>query len=92
MVTIGMNYHVIPGKESQFESAFRGVANALEKAEGHDFSKLYRDCGESEKYLIISQWKDEAAYRAFIASGAFRNVTNWGASEILMGRPSHQVY
>ncbi len=24
MITIGMNYHVIPGKESQLESAFEG--------------------------------------------------------------------
>jgi heme-degrading monooxygenase HmoA len=92
MITIGMNYHVIPGKEAQFESAFEGVVNALAKAEGHEHSRLYRDCKESNKYLIISQWKDETAYRAFITSEAFRNVTNWGASEILMGRPSHQVY
>ncbi len=92
MITIGMNYHVIPGKEGQFENAFEAVTNVLSKAAGHDASRLYRDCKEPNKYLIISQWSDEAAYRAFVTSEAFRNVTNWGASEILMGRPSHQVY
>ena len=92
MITIGMNYCVIPGKENEFESAFEGVANALSKAEGHEHSRLCRDCKEQNQYLIISQWSDQGAYQAFIRSDAFRNVTQWGASRILMGRPTHQMY
>lgn len=92
MITIGMNYHVIPGKESLFESAYEGVANALSNAEGHDDSRLYSDRKEPNKYLIISQWKDQDAFHAFVKSDAFRNVTNWGATEILIGRPTHQIY
>jgi heme-degrading monooxygenase HmoA len=92
MITIGMNYHVIPGKEAQFESAFEGVAAALASAEGHEDSKLYRESKEPNKYLIISKWKDPSAFQAFVASTAFKNVTNWGSAEILMGRPTHQIY
>ena len=92
MITIGMNYHVIPGKESQFESAFEGVANALSKAEGHEDSRLYSDCKDPGKFLILSEWKDRDAFQAFVTSEAFRNVANWGASEILIGRPTHKVY
>ena len=77
MITIGMNYQVVPGKEQEFESAFEGVANALDKAEGHDRSTLYKDCKHPGNYLIMSQWTDETAYQAFIRSEAFRNVTNW---------------
>lgn len=92
MITIGMNYHVIPGKEQQFENAFEGVANALNKAEGHKQSRLYKDCKDPGVYLIMSEWEDESAYQAFVRSEAFRNVTNWGADNILSGRPSHQLY
>jgi heme-degrading monooxygenase HmoA len=92
MITIGMNYHVIPGKETQFENAFDGVTAALSNAEGHEESKLYRESKEPNKYLIISKWKDQSAFHAFVASTAFRNVTQWASSEILMGRPSHQMY
>jgi heme-degrading monooxygenase HmoA len=92
MITIGMNYHVIPGKEAQFENAFDGVAAALSNAEGHEDSKLYRESKESNKYLIISHWKDKSAFHAFVTSDAFRNVTNWASSEILIGRPTHQMY
>lgn len=92
MITIGMNYQVIPGKEQEFESAFEGVANALNKADGHAKSVLYKGGKQAGDYLIMSEWTDETAYQSFIRSDAFRNVTNWGSSNILSGRPSHQVY
>ena len=92
MITIGMNYHVIPGKESQFVSAFEGVANALAKAAGHEESKLFCEQNAPNKFLIISQWQDQNAFQAFVSSDAFRNVTNWGASELLSGRPTHKIY
>jgi heme-degrading monooxygenase HmoA len=92
MITIGMNYQVIPGKEQEFENAFEAVTNALNKADGHVKSTLYKDCKCLGNYLILSEWSDEVAYQAFIRSEAFKNVTNWGASHILSGRPSHQVY
>jgi heme-degrading monooxygenase HmoA len=92
MITIGMNYHVIPGKESLFVNAFDGVANALANAEGHEESKLYCEYGEPNKFLIISKWKDQDAFQAFVSSEAFRNVTNWGTNEILIGRPTHKIY
>ena len=87
-----MNYQVIPGKEQEFESAFDGVVNALNKADGHARSALYKDCKQLGSYLIMSEWVDEAAYQGFIQSDAFRNVTNWGASNILSARPNHQLY
>ena len=92
MITIGMNYQVIPGKETLFVNAFDGVAAALAKAAGHEESKLYCEQKAANNFLIISQWRDEAAFQAFITSEAFRQVANWGASEILSGRPTHKIY
>jgi len=92
MITIGMNYSVLPGKENEFENAFEAIVNALDKAEGHQQSRLYRDCKQPGIYLIMSQWGDEDAYQAFIKSDAFKNVTSWGLSNILSDRPSHQLY
>ncbi|MEQ1600273.1 MAG: antibiotic biosynthesis monooxygenase [Methylophilaceae bacterium] len=92
MITIGMNYQVIPGKEQEFESAVEAVTNALNQATGHEKSTLYKDCKLAGNYLIMSEWSDEVAYQTFIQSEAFRNVTSWGASNILSGRPKHQIY
>lgn len=92
MITIGMNYHVIPGKEHQFVSAFQGVVNALANAEGHEESRLFCEYDAPNKFLILSHWRDQEAFQVFITSEAFRSVTNWGASEILLGRPTHKMY
>ena len=94
MVTIGMNYRVLPGKEEVFEAAFGRVLGAIREAEGHAESRLYKgvEDGTSADYLIVSRWNDEQAFQDFIASDAFKKVTNWGKENILAGRPSHTTY
>ena len=42
MVTIGMNYKMIPGKEKVFEDAFVAVIKVMNEMEGHSKSFLYR--------------------------------------------------
>ena len=94
MVTIGMNYHVLKGKEDAFEGACKKVLEVMGGAEGHDDSQIFRriDGGEGAQYLIVSRWNDEAAFDEFVASDTFRKVTNWGSENILAGRPQHTTY
>jgi len=92
MVTIGMNYRVLPGKEQTFESAFRKVIHAMKGIAGHTNSKMYRDIDDPMTYVILSEWSDKGAFDAFIGSETFRNVANWGKEQILAGRPSHTYY
>lgn len=92
MVTVGMNYRVIPGKQQVFEQKFKDVATALRAADGHNDSHLYRDVDDDTSYLIVSEWSDEQAFNTFIRSPGFRDVTNWGKEEILRDRPQHKVY
>ena len=92
MITVGMNYHVLPGKQSVFEQRFTAVMESLQGAEGHQSSTLWKDVSDGASYLITSEWSDEVAFRDFIQSQAFRDVTNWGKEEILSGRPQHKVY
>lgn len=93
MVTIGMNYFVIPGKEQIFEDACKKVVSTMEGMEGHDASSIYREIGDAEPvYLIVSRWQNEQAFHDFVASDAFKKVTNWGAQNILRGRPQHTTY
>lgn len=92
MVTIGMNYKVIPGKEPVFERAFLQVLSALKEAPGHTESHLYKDIEAPNSFLIVSEWNSKEAFDSFIRSEAFAKVTTWGKEQILMGRPKHQVY
>lgn len=94
MVTIGMNYHVLEGKEQVFEDACERVLETMEGAAGHDGSSLFRRVGRGlpGEYLIVSRWNDEDAFQAFIRSDSFKKVTNWGREHILAQRPSHTTY
>ncbi|HCK40228.1 MAG: antibiotic biosynthesis monooxygenase [Planctomycetaceae bacterium] len=92
MITVGMNYHVIEGKQKDFEDKFAGVIDALNAAEGHTNSTLWKDTTDSASYLITSEWSAEEAFNDFIRSDAFRAVTNWGKEQILSGRPQHKIY
>ena len=92
MITVGMNYYVISGKESAFEDKFNAVLGALNQAADHTKSNLFKDINDASSYLIISEWSDEKAFTNFIKSDAFKEVTNWGKEEILSDRPRHKVY
>ena len=92
MITVGMNYHVLPGKQQDFEQKFSAVMGALKAAPGHTSSTLWKDVGDDASYLITSEWSDDAAFQEFIRSDAFRAVTTWGKEQILSGRPQHKIY
>lgn len=92
MVTVGMNYKVIPGKEEVFENAFNNVLKVMGEMDGHTRTALYKDVNDPQQYLIVSDWNSEDAYNAFLNSDKFAGVVNWGKENILAGRPSHTVY
>ena len=92
MIAVGMNYHVIEGKQQAFEDKFAAVIDALKAAQGHSDSTLWKDVSDNASYLITSEWSDEQAFTDFIRSDAFRAVTDWGKEQILSGRPQHKIY
>ncbi len=92
MITVGMYYEVLPGKEKEFEEKFEAVANALEGQAGHVQSLLYQQVKNPNSYTILSEWGTQEDFMTFIRSDAFRAVTDWGKAEILAGRPRHKLY
>ena len=92
MITVGMDYKVIPGKDAEFTAVFAKVLDIMADAPGHTSTHLYRDVFSEHDYLVVSEWSDDDAFRGFIASDRFRNVANWGKENVLRARPTHEVY
>lgn len=92
MITVGMDYKIVPGKDVEFIAVFKKVIGIMADMPGHSVTHLYRDVENEHDYLIVSEWSDEAAFNAFIASDRFRNVANWGKENVLRARPKHEVY
>ncbi|HQV93904.1 MAG TPA: antibiotic biosynthesis monooxygenase [Anaerolineales bacterium] len=92
MVTVGLYYDVILGKEKIFEEAVDKILELLSKTPEHVNSYLYHRVREPNSYAIISEWSSKDAFSSFVQSDVFRQVTNWGKAELLVRRPSHKVY
>ncbi len=92
MVTVGMNYKIVPGKDEEFVAVFKKVIGIMTEMPGHTETHLYRDVDEEHDYLIVSEWTDETAFDAFIASDRFKNVATWGKENVLRSRPKHEIY
>lgn len=87
-----MNYTVLPGKAQAFEDVFAAVLKAMDAMPGHRCTRLYREVGQAERYLIVSDWADRTAFETFIRSEQFRKVADWGKEQILAERPTHDYY
>lgn len=92
MVTVGMNYDVLEGKQNAFESVFARVLEIMGGLPGHQHTELFRSVTSPRSYLIVSQWSNRADFDAFIKSDQFLKVADWGKSQILASRPRHEVY
>ncbi len=92
MITVGMNYQVLRGKEEDFERVFDKVVEIMNRSPGHARTELYTKVKDRQSYLILSEWNDRAAFDAFLQSEQFRSVANWGKAEVLAGRPTHEFF
>ncbi len=91
MITVGMYYDVVPGKEAAFESDFQYVLHALEGVSDHMESRLFRDVLRPGSYLVYSEWASREDFAAFIQSAAFVQAKRWG-HEVLLGAPRHAIF
>ncbi len=92
MVTVGMYYDVIAGKEAEFEERFGEVLDALERQPGHVHTELYHQVKLPNSYAILSEWSAREEFTTFLRSDLFREVTDWGKASILAARPRHEIY
>ena len=92
MITVGMDYKIVPGKDNEFIAVFKKVMGIIADMPGHAETHLYRDVEAEHDYLVVSEWTDEAAFNSFIESDRFKNVATWGMENVLQTRPKHEVY
>jgi len=92
MLTIGLYYDVMEGKEREFEEYFEAVREKVSSFKGFVSAILYRRVDMPNSYLIYSEWKDMPSFEAFIKSNEFHNVKEEGRSNLLISRPYHKIY
>jgi heme-degrading monooxygenase HmoA len=62
-----IRFQVKPGREAEFEAAFRraGMLTLPRQAPGFVSEELCRSLEEASVYVVVARWTSEAAYRAW---------------------------
>ena len=67
MITIGMNYEILEGKDQPFEKKFALVLDAMSEMTGHLATHLYKDVFKNRSYLVVDGFVDSPEAPAGLA-------------------------
>jgi heme-degrading monooxygenase HmoA len=72
MSYVAINVLSVPeGQGETLEGRFAGRAGMVEHSEGFESFELLRPSSGTADYLVITHWRDEASYRAWLDSREF---------------------
>lgn len=72
MTFIAINVLTVPaGAGDGLEQRFAGRAGMVEQADGFVSFELLRPTAGTEDYLVVTRWRDEASYQAWLGSREF---------------------
>jgi heme oxygenase (mycobilin-producing) len=59
------------GRGEVLEQRFAARAGEVEKVDGFESFELLRPTEGTDRYLVVTRWRDEAAFQAWLTSDAF---------------------
>lgn len=71
---------VTEGSGEELAKRFAARAGAVDHADGFEGFELLRPTDEQSRWLVVTRWRDEAAFQAWVSSPAFAHGHR-GASE-----------
>lgn len=72
MSVVKINVIEVPaGRGEVLEERFASRAGEVEHVDGFESFELLRPTEGTDRYLVVTRWRDEAAFQAWIASEAF---------------------
>lgn len=72
MSVVKINVLQVPAERAEvLEQRFAARAGEVEKVDGFESFDLLRPTEGTDRYLVITRWRDEAAFQAWLSSDAF---------------------
>ena len=73
MSVVKINVLEVPeGKGDVLEQRFAARAGEVDKVDGFESFELLRPTEGTDRYLVVTKWRDEAAFKAWMDSAAFQ--------------------
>lgn len=74
MTAIKINAITVPSGGEELVRRFAARAGAVDRFEGFEGFELLAPTDGREVYLVLTRWRDEACYQAWVSSEDFRNA------------------
>ncbi|MEX1177645.1 MAG: antibiotic biosynthesis monooxygenase [Nitriliruptor sp.] len=72
MSVVRINVLQVPeGRGEVLEERFASRAGEVEKVDGFESFELLRPTEGTDRYLVVTRWRDEEAFQAWLSSAAF---------------------
>lgn len=73
MSVVRINVLEVPeGRGEVLEQRFAARAGEVEKVDGFESFELLRPTDGTDRYLVVTRWRDQAAFEAWMSSAAFQ--------------------
>lgn len=73
MSVVKINVLEVPeGKGDVLEQRFASRAGEVDKVDGFESFELLRPTEGTDRYLVVTKWRDEASFQAWMDSAAFQ--------------------
>lgn len=87
MSVVRINVLEVPeGRGEVLEQRFAARAGEVEKVDGFESFELLRPTDGTDRYLVVTRWRDEAAFEAWMASAAFQQGHARSAGDAAAGQ------
>jgi heme oxygenase (mycobilin-producing) len=72
MTVVKINAITVPGGAGpELEKRFAARAGAVDQQPGFEGFELLRPTDDSGRYFVVTRWKDDASFRAWLSSQSF---------------------
>lgn len=73
MSVVKINVLEVPeGRGEALEQRFAARAGEVDKVDGFESFELLRPTEGTDRYLVVTHWRDEASFAAWVSSDAFQ--------------------
>jgi heme oxygenase (mycobilin-producing) len=77
------------GRGEVLEQRFAARAGEVEKVDGFESFELLRPTEGTDRYLVVTRWRDDAAFQAWVNSPAFQKGHAQSQADATAEAPEH---
>ena len=92
MIVVMNRFKVSPGREADFEEAFKGRAKLIDTMEGFVGLDMLRPAGEGGVFISMARWRSKADFEAWTTSDAFKQAHSRRHPGMFEGHPQLEMY